>query len=127
MFHSSLPIAEAPGKLKNRDDRKLLGTEKERTVLGMFLLHNIQFYVIIRYVHCCSVISDSPCSLLHRVICVMFIRRITQWNSCSSGGITNRLWTGQLRNCGLVSGRGKRFCFLQSVLAPTQTNVDTGG
>ncbi|XP_069690232.1 protein transport protein Sec24C isoform X2 [Periplaneta americana] len=34
VFHSSLPIAEAPGKLKNRDDRKLLGTEKERTVLA---------------------------------------------------------------------------------------------
>lgn len=33
VFHSTLPIAEAPGKLKNRDDRKLLGTEKERTVL----------------------------------------------------------------------------------------------
>ena len=30
IFHSSLPIAEAPGKLKNRDDRKLLGTEKEK-------------------------------------------------------------------------------------------------
>ena len=30
VFHSSLPIAEAPGKLKNRDDRKLLGTEKEK-------------------------------------------------------------------------------------------------
>lgn len=34
VFHSSLPIAEAPGKLKNRDDRKLLGTEKEKTVLS---------------------------------------------------------------------------------------------
>ncbi|XP_063217274.1 protein transport protein Sec24C [Bacillus rossius redtenbacheri] len=34
VFHSSLPIAEAPGKLKNRDDRKLLGTEKEKTVLA---------------------------------------------------------------------------------------------
>lgn len=33
VFHSSLPIADAPGQLKNRDDRKLLGTEKERTVL----------------------------------------------------------------------------------------------
>jgi protein transport protein SEC24 len=33
VFHSSLPIAEAPGKLKNRDDRKLLATEKEKTVL----------------------------------------------------------------------------------------------
>ncbi|KAF5297356.1 hypothetical protein FQR65_LT01286 [Abscondita terminalis] len=33
VFHSSLPIADAPGKLKNRDDRKLLGTEKERTIL----------------------------------------------------------------------------------------------
>ncbi|XP_050311772.1 protein transport protein Sec24C [Anthonomus grandis grandis] len=33
VFHSSLPTAECPGKLKNRDDRKLLGTDKERTVL----------------------------------------------------------------------------------------------
>uniref|UniRef100_T1I812 Protein transport protein Sec24C n=3 Tax=Rhodnius TaxID=13248 RepID=T1I812_RHOPR len=33
IFHSSLPIAEAPGKLKNRDDRKLLGTDKEKSVL----------------------------------------------------------------------------------------------
>jgi protein transport protein SEC24 len=33
IFHSSLPIADAPGKLKNRDDRKLLATEKEKTVL----------------------------------------------------------------------------------------------
>ena len=30
IFHSSLPIAEAPGKLKNRDDRKLLGSDKEK-------------------------------------------------------------------------------------------------
>ncbi|KAK2583030.1 hypothetical protein KPH14_009072 [Odynerus spinipes] len=34
VFHSSLPIAEAPGKLKNRDDRKLLGTDKEKSVLA---------------------------------------------------------------------------------------------
>ncbi|KZC10745.1 PREDICTED: protein transport protein Sec24C [Dufourea novaeangliae] len=34
VFHSSLPIAEAPGKLRNRDDRKVLGTEKEKTVLA---------------------------------------------------------------------------------------------
>lgn len=34
VFHSTLPVAEAPGKLKNRDDRKLLGTEKEKTVLS---------------------------------------------------------------------------------------------
>lgn len=33
VFNSSLPIAEAPGKLRNRDDRKLLGTEKEKVVL----------------------------------------------------------------------------------------------
>ncbi|XP_053694400.1 protein transport protein Sec24C isoform X2 [Sabethes cyaneus] len=33
VFHSSLPTAEAPGKLKLRDDRKLLGTDKEKTVL----------------------------------------------------------------------------------------------
>ena len=30
IFHSSLPTLEAPGKLKNRDDRKLLGTDKEK-------------------------------------------------------------------------------------------------
>ena len=34
VFHSTLPLHEAPGKLKNRDDRKLLGTEKEKTILA---------------------------------------------------------------------------------------------
>lgn len=35
IFHSSLPTSDiAPGKLKNREgDRKLLGTDKEKTVL----------------------------------------------------------------------------------------------
>ncbi|KAM4808851.1 protein transport protein Sec24D [Rhinophrynus dorsalis] len=32
IFHSSLPSAEAPGKLKNRDDRKLIHTDKEKTL-----------------------------------------------------------------------------------------------
>ncbi|XP_075072792.1 protein transport protein Sec24C isoform X2 [Mixophyes fleayi] len=32
VFHTTLPIAEAPGKLKNRDDKKLLGTDKEKTL-----------------------------------------------------------------------------------------------
>ncbi|KFV98091.1 PREDICTED: protein transport protein Sec24D [Eurypyga helias] len=30
IFHSSLPTAEAPGKLRNRDDKKLLNTDKEK-------------------------------------------------------------------------------------------------
>ncbi|KFP52396.1 Protein transport protein Sec24D, partial [Cathartes aura] len=30
LFHSSLPTAEAPGKLRNRDDKKLLNTDKEK-------------------------------------------------------------------------------------------------
>lgn len=34
VFHTSLPIADAPGRLQNREDRKLLGTEKEKTVLS---------------------------------------------------------------------------------------------
>ena len=34
VFHSSLPQNEGPGKLKNREDRKLLGTEKEKAVLS---------------------------------------------------------------------------------------------
>ncbi|KAH3871249.1 hypothetical protein DPMN_034444, partial [Dreissena polymorpha] len=34
IFHTSLPIGEAPGKLANRDDRKLLGTDKEKTILS---------------------------------------------------------------------------------------------
>jgi len=33
VFHHNLPVADAPGKLKNRDDRKVLGTEKEKAVL----------------------------------------------------------------------------------------------
>ncbi|NWX84605.1 SC24D protein, partial [Nothoprocta pentlandii] len=32
IFHSSLPTAEAPGKLRNRDDKKLLNTEREKTL-----------------------------------------------------------------------------------------------
>lgn len=32
IFHSSLPTAEAPGKLKNRDDRRLINTEKEKNL-----------------------------------------------------------------------------------------------
>uniref|UniRef100_A0A0B8RP72 Protein transport protein Sec24C-like n=1 Tax=Philothamnus irregularis TaxID=1899461 RepID=A0A0B8RP72_9SAUR len=32
IFHTSLPIAEAPGKLKNRDDKKLMNTDKEKTL-----------------------------------------------------------------------------------------------
>uniref|UniRef100_A0A8C6JPQ8 Uncharacterized protein n=1 Tax=Melopsittacus undulatus TaxID=13146 RepID=A0A8C6JPQ8_MELUD len=32
IFHTSLPIAEAPGKLKNRDDKKLINTDKEKTL-----------------------------------------------------------------------------------------------
>lgn len=30
IFSTSLPIAVAPGKLANRDDKKLLGTDKEK-------------------------------------------------------------------------------------------------
>ncbi|CAK9297142.1 unnamed protein product [Gordionus sp. m RMFG-2023] len=33
IFHTSLPILEAPGKLENKDDPKLLGTEKEKNIL----------------------------------------------------------------------------------------------
>ena len=32
VFHSSLPTANAPGKLKSRDDRKVLGTDKEKVI-----------------------------------------------------------------------------------------------
>ncbi|XP_047422343.1 protein transport protein Sec24D isoform X1 [Sciurus carolinensis] len=32
IFHSSLPTAEAPGKLKNRDDKRLLNTDKEKVL-----------------------------------------------------------------------------------------------
>merc|ERR1719242_1542778 len=33
VFHHNLPVFIAPGQLKNRDDRKCLGTDKEKTVL----------------------------------------------------------------------------------------------
>uniref|UniRef100_A0A8C6V744 SEC24 homolog D, COPII coat complex component n=1 Tax=Neogobius melanostomus TaxID=47308 RepID=A0A8C6V744_9GOBI len=32
IFHSAIPTAEAPGKLKNRDDKKLINTDKEKTL-----------------------------------------------------------------------------------------------
>lgn len=34
VFHSNLPTALAPGQLKMRDDKKLLGTEKEKQILS---------------------------------------------------------------------------------------------
>ncbi|CAH2208292.1 jg25698, partial [Pararge aegeria aegeria] len=34
VFHTSLPTYNAPGKLINREDRKLLGTEKEKQILS---------------------------------------------------------------------------------------------
>merc|ERR1719210_2077618 len=34
VFHHNLPVAPAPGQLKNRDDRKCLGTDKEKQVLA---------------------------------------------------------------------------------------------
>lgn len=34
VFHSSLPTAQAPGLLKNRVDSKILGTDKEKTLLS---------------------------------------------------------------------------------------------
>jgi len=33
VFHHNLPVSAAPGQLKNRDDRKCLGTDKEKAVL----------------------------------------------------------------------------------------------
>ncbi|CAL8315843.1 unnamed protein product [Boreogadus saida] len=30
IFHASIPTTEAPGKLKNRDDKKLVSTDKEK-------------------------------------------------------------------------------------------------
>ncbi|XP_014770483.1 protein transport protein Sec24C isoform X1 [Octopus bimaculoides] len=47
LFHTSLPIADVPGKLKNRDDRKLLGTDKEKidaTTLKTLLTPQGNFY-----------------------------------------------------------------------------------
>ncbi|CAF3667529.1 unnamed protein product [Rotaria sp. Silwood1] len=34
IFSTTLPISVAPGKLTNRDDKKLLGTDKEKTLLA---------------------------------------------------------------------------------------------
>lgn len=38
IFHTSLPIAEAPGKVKNRDDRKLINTDKEKVIMTCVVL-----------------------------------------------------------------------------------------
>lgn len=46
IFHSSLPVSDAPGQLKNRDDRKLLGTEKEKTVLSELDLRIFSYSVL---------------------------------------------------------------------------------
>ncbi|KAG6465253.1 hypothetical protein O3G_MSEX015027 [Manduca sexta] len=36
VFHTTLPTFNAPGKLINREDRKLLGTEKEKQILRLY-------------------------------------------------------------------------------------------
>jgi len=41
IFHSSLPSSEAPGKLKSRDDRNLLGTEKEKVQMDMTVIRAV--------------------------------------------------------------------------------------
>jgi len=38
VFHTSLPTMEAPGQLTNREDRKLLGTDKEKVCFVSFPL-----------------------------------------------------------------------------------------
>lgn len=41
VLHANLPVGEAPGKLKHRDDRRLIGTEKEKVgVLVSFQMYN---------------------------------------------------------------------------------------
>uniref|UniRef100_A0AC35G9H3 Uncharacterized protein n=1 Tax=Panagrolaimus sp. PS1159 TaxID=55785 RepID=A0AC35G9H3_9BILA len=40
IFHTTIPTLEAPGKLKNREDRKVLGSEKEKVQL----LPGTEFY-----------------------------------------------------------------------------------
>lgn len=64
VFHTSLPIAEAPGKLKNREDKKLIGTDKEKvntSVGNCALLYTVVtklFYSIVCVV-CSSLMSIS--------------------------------------------------------------------
>lgn len=48
VFHTSLPIAEAPGKLKNREDKKLIGTDKEK--VNMSVARCALFYLLL-YCH----------------------------------------------------------------------------
>lgn len=52
MFHTSLPIAEAPGKLKNREDKKLVGTDKEKVNTTAARTHFL------------TIVSSDLCSIL---------------------------------------------------------------
>lgn len=46
IFHTSLPIAEAPGKLKNRDDKKLINTDKEKVIgLELWIVPPLSLYL----------------------------------------------------------------------------------
>lgn len=46
IFHTSLPVAEAPGKLKNRDDKKLINTDKEKVIMTCMLL-TLEVYIVV--------------------------------------------------------------------------------
>jgi protein transport protein SEC24 len=41
IFSTSMPTLEAPGQLKNREDRKILGTDKEKVFTFLMLGLNI--------------------------------------------------------------------------------------
>lgn len=59
VMHSSLPTADAPGKLKFREDRHLIGTDKEKVSSGFiwrFFKHPQQIYSpsFCNFRHCCN-------------------------------------------------------------------------
>ena len=51
IFHTSLPTMEAPGQLKNREDRKLLGTDKEKVAFELPCM--VQSTIVAEYSRAC--------------------------------------------------------------------------
>lgn len=86
-----MPTAEAPGKLKNRDDKKLVNTDKEKVSRSLGGVQLLQPELLRNKVlFCCS----RPCSSLRKVCTSSCPRsawpRAAAWTSSSSPAST---WT----------------------------------
>lgn len=116
IFHTSLPIAEAPGKLKNRDDKKLINTDKEKVkapplwiALGFLYqlerreikLGNWSKYLLYQLFlpnHFAPSCPESVPLVSRNSLCLIFCSKNWLWFSAPWSGLTSKVLVSS-RNC----------------------------